>query len=51
MTKAGFGFILIDHYGIVLKSGVGPLFQVTRAEHAELMAIWLSWGHILEYWG
>lgn len=47
---SGFGFVLRDQSGKVLKSGAGPLDCIQSVEHAELLAIWRSYSNISEYW-
>lgn len=49
-SGSSYGFVLQDHEGKVLKSGVRPLECITTAEHAELMALWRSFDYISEFW-
>lgn len=39
MKGTGYGFVLRNHEGLVLKSGAGPLQNITSAEHDEVMAV------------
>lgn len=49
-TGAGYGFVLRNSAGEVLKSGAGPLSHILSAEHAEIMALWRSLEHLTEFW-
>lgn len=49
-NRAGYGFVLRNHEGRVLKSGSGPLLYATSAEHAEVMALRKSLENIQEFW-
>lgn len=46
-TGAGYGYVLRDSVGMVLKSGASPLCNMINAEHAEIMAFWPSVKQIL----
>lgn len=35
--------------GEFLRLGAGLLHRIVNAEHAEIMAIWMSWAHIQDF--
>lgn len=39
ITGAGYGFVLQNHEANVLKSGAGPLSNITSEQHAEIMGL------------
>lgn len=39
ITGAGYGFVLQNHEANVLKSGAGPLSNITSEQHAEIMSL------------
>lgn len=38
----GFGLVLRNHMGVILKCVAGPLWSVRSADHIEIMAAWSS---------
>lgn len=47
---SGFGFVLRDRFGHVLKSGAGPILHATSTEHAGTMAMWEGLHRISKFW-
>lgn len=45
-STVGFSFVLRNHVGEFLRLGAGLLHRIVNVEHAEIMAIWMSWTHI-----
>lgn len=49
-SGSGFNSVLRDKQGKVFLFGVGPLVGVLTTDHAELMALWLNFEKIHEFW-
>lgn len=44
--SSGFGFVLRDHIGLIILSGVGPLHTALSAFHAECLGLWKSFANV-----